>query len=333
MIAGSFRSGSGRQPTILFTAGAVIMAALIGLRYKVGGDWGAYQFIYERAGPLDFSDALSIGDPAYQAVNWFAYQLGGQVWLVNLICALIFVWGLFRFCHTQPSPWLAALVAVPYMVIVIAMGYTRQAVALSILMAGIAAFLRGASSLRFSVYVVAAALFHKTAIIALPVVALAIQRNRLMNLAIVLGSLLLLYDMFLGNSMDHFVQNYVFTRYSSQGAAIRIAINMFAAAMFLLFSKKLEFSVIERKVWRNFSIASVASLVLLVVSPSSTAVDRVSLYIIPLQLAVLGRIPMVFKSRLFGTATVVAYCFAIEFVWLNFAQNANEWVPFHFYPI
>lgn len=333
IIAGSFRSASNNQPGVLFTAGAVIMAALIGLRYQVGGDWLEYQFIYERAGPLEFSDAVAIGDPGYQALNWIAYQFDAQIWLVNLICAAIFVWGLFRLCRTQPSPWLAALVAIPYMVIVIAMGYTRQAVALGILMAGIAEFFRGASLLRFGIYVVFAALFHKTSVVAFPLVAIATERNRLVNFVIVIAFGIFLYDMFLGNAMDQFVQNYIQTAYSSQGAAIRIAMNMLAAAVLLVARRRLELTTLERNVWRNFSLASVFSLAMLIVTPSSTAVDRLSLYIIPLQIGVLGRVPLIFKSRLSGTVTLVSYCFLVEFVWLNFGQFSSKWVPYHFFPI
>jgi hypothetical protein len=333
IIAGSFTGEKMRRPGVFFAIGAIVMTLLIGLRYNVGGDWQTYEFMYYRAGPLPFANALSIGDPAYQAVNWIAYRLDGEVWLVNSICAVIFVWGLFRLCRTQPAPWLAALVAVPYAVIVIAMGYTRQAVALGFIMAGIADFLRGGSVVRYGVYVAAAALFHKTAIVAFPVVALAAERNRLVNMLVVLAGGILLYDLFLGDAMDNFVENYIRAAYSAQGAAIRIAMNMLAAGVLWLARRKLELSSVEWKVWRNFSFASVASLVFLVLSPSSAAVDRISLYIIPLQIAVLGRVPLIFKSRMFGTVVVASYCFIVEFVWLNFAQFSGAWVPYRFFPI
>jgi hypothetical protein len=333
IIAGSFTGENVRRPGAIFAIGAVAMTLMIGLRYNVGGDWQTYEFMYYRAGPLAFADALSIGDPAYQAVNWVAYNFDGDVWLVNSICAIFFVWGLFRLCRTQPYPWLALLVAVPYAVIVIAMGYTRQAVALGLIMAGIADFLRGGSVLRFGIYVAAAALFHKTAIVAFPVVALATDRNRLVNMLIVLAGGILLYDLFLGDAMDNFVENYIRAAYSAQGAAIRIGMNMLAATVLWLGRRKLELARVEWKVWRNFSLASVASLVFLVMSPSSAAVDRISLYIIPLQIAVLGRVPLIFKSRLFGTVVVASYCFAVEFVWLNFAQFSDAWVPYQLFAI
>jgi hypothetical protein len=289
--------------------------------------------MYHHAGRMDFWQALSLGDPGYQIVNWVAYQVGAGVWLVNLICATLFVWGLFRFCRMQPAPWLAVVVAIPYMVIVMAMGYTRQAVALGILMAGIAAFMRAGSLLRFAGYVIAAAFFHKTAVIAFPVVALATQRNRFTNLLLVAAAGIALYDAFLGDAMDDFVQNYVNAKYSSQGAAVRILMNIVSAGIFWISRNHFEFGPIEKKVWRNFAIASVVSLIGLILIPSSAAVDRISLYLIPLQIVVLARVPTIFRSRIFGVIPVLMYCFAVEFVWLNFAQFARLWVPYRLFPL
>lgn len=333
IIAGSLPA-IGRKPNVLFTLGAVLVCIVVGLRNQVGGDWLTYDLIYRTAGGLKFGDALGIGDPGYQAVNWLAYQIGGGVWLVNLVCAAIFVWGLFRFCRLQPAPWLAALAAIPYMVIVVAMGYTRQAVALGILMAGLAAYLRGGSPLRFVVYVAIASEFHRTAVIGLPLMMFTSEQNRFMNLLVVLAGGIALYDAFLGDSMDHFVQNYIAVHYSSQGAAIRVAMTLLAALLFWLLGRRLHFEEREWKLWRNYSYAAVACFLMLLISPSSTAVDRLSLYLLPLQLVILGRVPLIFKSRIFGHALVAAYLFAVEFVWLNFGQFSSAWVPYHsFLPI
>jgi len=75
---------------------------------------------------------------------------------------------------------------------------------------------------------------------------------------------------------------------------------------------------------------------LLFVQGSSTAVDRIALYVIPLQLFVFSSLPGLVRDR--GTSTalilgVVAYSFAVQFVWLNYADNAMEWVPYRVYPI
>jgi hypothetical protein len=316
----------------LLVLGAILTAVLIGLRYKVGADWRSYEFMFSYAARSDLARVLQLGDPGYQILNWTVQQLGGEIWMVNLVCAAIFIWGLLRFCKVQPDPWLAFAVAIPYLVIVVAMGYTRQAVALGILMAALAAFQRGASLVRFAIYVAVAALFHKTAVVAFPLVALASPRNRFLNLLIAIAVSIVLYDMFLGDAMDQFIKHYIKTGYSSQGAGIRVAMNLVAALAFWALGRRMQLTETEWKLWRNFSLASVGFLILLFVLPSSTAVDRMSLYIMPLQLAVLSRIPIAINSSVGGRAVVLTYVALVEFVWLNFAQHSRYWVPYHFYP-
>ena len=317
----------------LLVVGALLIAVLIGLRYDVGADWQAYKFMFAYARLTDIGRALEIGDPGYQLLNWGVQNLGGEIWLVNLVCGLLFARGLLRFAQVQSSPWLAVLVAVPYMVVVVAMGYSRQAVALGILMAGLASMKRSGSVPRFLVYVAAAALFHKTAVVAFPLVALASRRNRTINVFVAVTASILLYDIFLGESMEQFVDNYIEAEYSSQGAAIRVGMSVIPAAIFLLLQDRFGFSVEERLMWRNFSLAAFGFLVLLFTLPSSTAVDRLALYVMPLQLAVLARMPGTIMNATLGKFVIIAYCLAVEFVWLNFAAHSEHWVPYQFYPL
>lgn len=316
-------------PLLLF--GACVTAILIGFRYKVGGDWDTYRFFFtwRGSGP----NAPPAEDPGYQAINWIVQQAQLDIWGVNLICGAIFVWGLFRFCLVQTDPWLSVLIAIPYMVIVVAMGYTRQAVALGILMAGLASVVRGGSTLRFSVYTAVAALFHRTAVVALPITALSSQRNRWINAIIGVAAGVLLYDLFLGNAMDKFVQNYIHTGYSSSGAGIRLAMNFVAAAILTVANHRLQFTETEWKLWRSYAWASLVLLIFLFISPSSTAVDRMSIYVMPLQIAVLSRVPLLWRPETIGRLLVIFYLAAVQFVWLNFAQHANYWVPYRFFPL
>lgn len=312
--------------------GIILVALMIGLRFEVGADWPTYKLLFSYAGYADLGRALAIGDPGYQFVNWAVRQLSVEIWLVNLICAGIFSWGLFRFAQAQPSPWLAVLVAIPYLIIVVAMGYTRQAVAIGILMAGLAAVHRGASTLRFAVYVGLAALFHKTAVVALPLVVFASERNKAFNILTGIVASFFFYTSFLADSIDNFVRNYIQAEFSSQGAAIRVAMSIVPATLFLFLQRRLGFSDRERRIWFFHSLTAFGLLVLLLVLPSSTAVDRLALYIMPLQMAVLPRVPNVTGSRQ-GTILVVLYSVAIQFVWLNFATHSKYWVPYKVYPL
>ncbi len=327
----SFSVPSHRVSVPLIMAGLLI-AAMVGFRYRVGGDWKNYLLIFQSTESMSLPDALAIGDVGYQFLNWFSASLGAEIWLVNLICALIFAYGLVKFAQTQPHPWLVLVVAVPYLIIVVAMGYTRQAVALGVLMAGLADRLRGGSMLRLAAYVIIAALFHRTAIVAYPLIALASERSRLVNFLVAAATTYFLYDFFLAEEVERFSRNYLDAAYASQGAAIRVAMSVVPALLFLLFQHRLGYSETERRIWRNFSIAVIVLLVLLFVLPSSTAVDRIALYTLPLQLAVLPRIAGTLFSRGLGATLVILYSFAVQFTWLNYAAHAYAWVPYRFYP-
>jgi hypothetical protein len=66
--------------------------------------------------------------------------------------------------------------------------------------------------------------------------------------------------------------------------------------------------------------------------PSSAAVDRLALYIIPLQLAVMSRPRIVMVSERLGTVLIIVYAAAVQFTWLTYAHHARFWVPYHFWP-
>lgn len=321
-----------RGSDLLLRFGGIAIAALIGLRFEVGADWRPYEDIFAHAANSSFADMPSIADPGYFSVNLLVHWLGVDLWLVNLICGAIFAWGLIRFAELQERPWLTVTVAIPYLVIVVAMGYSRQAVAIGLVMAGLASYLKTGSVLRFAGYVVVAASFHKTGVVALPLVAVANERGRFVNVLITVAVTYLLYTYFLSAQVSRFVTNYIDTRYAAEGAGIRVAMSVVPALLFFARSRQLGFSERERKVWRNLSAAALAFLVLLFALPSSAVVDRLALYAIPLQLVVLSRPRAFFASAGLGTAAIVAYAAAVQFTWLTYAHHARFWVPYHFWP-
>ena len=326
-----------RSAPVLAFAG-FLTAVLIGFRYEVGADWFTYVDIYEATSEMNLLEAVTYeaSDPGFALLNWVTGGLGLEVWSANFVCALIFSWGLVRFARVQPNPWLALVVAAPYLITVVAMGYTRQAVAIGIVLAGLAR-IGHAPIYQFAIYVIAATLFHKSAVIVLPIVALASTRNRwvIALMMAIIGAVL--FFLFIDAAYERLVTNYVEAEYSSQGAAIRVGMNIPAALLFMLFMKRFAEGEEERKVWRNMSLAALAALALLLLSSASTAVDRSALYVIPLQIYVLSRLPIAFskggKPDALLVFLVIAYSAAIMYVWLNYATHAEYWLPYQAYPL
>lgn len=316
-------------------AAVFILTVMLGLRFEVGGDWIIYlnQVHYARHAPV--ATILEGKDPGYQLLNWISAQMQWNMYGVNLIGGAIFSMGLTVFCRSLPRPWLALAVAMPYLVIVVAMGYSRQGIALGLAMLGLVALGRRETRW-FLIWVVLGATFHKSAVILLPVAALAATRNRYWTALWVAVVALGAYFLLLEKAVESLVTSYVEAAYASEGTMIRLLMNAVPAAILLLLQRRFPFARAEALLWRWFAIISLAVLGLFLVSPSSTAVDRVALYMLPLQLVVFAYLPDVFGKGLWPkkllVAAVLFYYAAVQFVWLNFASHASYWLPYRWFP-
>ena len=314
----------------------IVMTLLIGYRYQVGGDWGNYLPMLDTVMGERLSDVLLMGDPGYQVINWFSSEMRWGIFGVNLMGGAIFSTGLVLFCLSLPRPWLALAVSVPYLVIVLGMGYSRQGIALGFAMLGMVALERG-KTYWFVFSGVLGATVHKSAVLLLPIPALAVSRNRYWTATWVGAIAVLAYKLLLEESTETLYQNYVEAEYQSSGALVRLLMNVLPAMILLGWRNKFPFVGTERKLWQWFAYISLALFGILMVSPSSTAVDRVALYMLPLQLVVFSNFPEVFGNPRRGNAALVAavllYYAAVEFVWLNYADNAGGWIPYRFYPL
>jgi hypothetical protein len=325
---------TGRRYSPALVAAFLFLTIMVGLRYEVGGDWFAYRAMLKHVGLLDLSAALRVSDPAYAFITWVAAQGGYRLWAVNLVCAAIFAWGLIELSRDQPNTWLALVVAVPYLAIVVAMGYTRQAAALGLLMAALPQYFRG-RLWRVALALIVAAAFHKSAIIVIPLLVIASSRRRFLTVLSLGAVALMIYYLFVVSAVDSLFTHYVAAKYNASGAGIRIAMNLVPASIFLIWSGRFRMEREERRLWTVLSLGSFLAFAMFLVVPSSTAVDRISLYLIPLQVVVLSRLPYAFSDSEAPSVAlkfgVIAYSLVVQFVWLNFADNAFAWVPYRNY--
>jgi EpsG family len=315
----------------ILSALAVAYVFLIGFRFNVGGDWGSYLSHFYATQYLTFWDALLGEDPGYYVLNWIVYNLGGSIFWVNTVCAAIVMAGVNAFARRQPYPLLAVVVAVPYLLMVVAMGYSRQSAALGFCMIALAAL--GNNEVRkFALLVICGALFHKSAVLLLPIAALSTSSNRLwtatwVGIVALLGAYLLVSD-----SVDRLWENYVEADYQSEGGLIRVLMNVLPALLLLYFRDRLFYTLDERRLWTWMAIFSLVALPLVMLS--STAIDRVALYFIPIQMFTYSRLPYLLPSGdelnivVWG---VLGYAAAVMFVWLNYAGHAHAWLPYKNY--
>ncbi len=323
---------SGLQWSLFWT----LLVVIIGLRHDVGGDWFNYIENYRYYEGLSFSDAkilFLLKDPAYDFIYWFSLEYLNGIYATNLICAIIFTTGLVKLCRNlSPMPWLAIAIAMPYIILVVSLGYTRQAAALGFLMYGLVCLVNGENR-KFYILLILGSLFHSTLILMTAVGVLYNYRSNIksnIRLMIFL-TLILTLAVIQSAKLDFLVYQYITnTELMSHGAILRILINAIPAFIVIIYRNRFREVFYDTRLWLILSIISIALI------PTSfyisTVADRVAIYSTPLQLIILSRLPVLISSLHFRTwfviVTIVTYLLYM-IAWLNLGIHASGWLPYN----
>jgi hypothetical protein len=316
----------------LAKAGFVLFYTLLaGVRHEIGGDWGNYQGIFEDISADTLSYALGATDPLFGLTNWVIAQAGLSMYYVNAVCAFLLVLGVVRIAGGFRDPWLAVTMAVPYLLIVVGLGYVRQGAAIGMLLLAIVTFERG-KVIRSIVYLLVGVGFHTTAVMVFPLFALTLAR-RSRSLAIILAvTSFFVYFSFVVPRFDKFQTGYIDGELDSTGALTRLLMSFIPSVLVLLRFGSFEVSQRVKSIWWSAAVANVIALVALGLSPSSTAVDRAGLYFSIVQLAAFGEFRNLVSLSLRTTALVrlglIGTAALVQFVWLVFATHSIDWVPY-----
>jgi hypothetical protein len=319
----------------MFWVGWAIMTLMIGLRFHVGVDWANYQTIWRNAGNQTLGQLLVTyrNDPVFYSLAWGLKNGGLPFWSLMLVCATVFTFGLFRYSRLQPNPWLAVTVAVPYLVIVVAMSGVRQATALGFVFLALIAFSEERTK-AFLWWMLCAVLFHASAIIIFCFAGLSFAKNRFQAGALIALSLVVAFFM-LSSTFSKYSSDYVAQSISSAGTLYRIGMTLLAALLFFLLRNRLQITPREHSLWRNMSLFAVASIPAFLLFRSSTAIDRLLIFAYPLQIGVLAHTPFAatdkLRDRVLITAAFVLYLASILFVFLNYAVNRHPYLPYRSY--
>ena len=310
----------------------VSITFFIGVREEVGADWFTYIYHLELAQGKSYRQIFSSLEFSHWFLNKLMVDLGWGLLGVNLVYGVLFSVGLVAFARVQPRPWVALACAVPYLVIVVGMGYSRQAVAVGLTLIGLVAFRRGRIA-SYIFWVLLAASFHNTAMFVFAVTALAVEKKH--RIIFLIGLLVaggLLFTIFRETVMVYIYIYAIAMLKSSDGALVRLLMNALAAGLFIYYQRAFSLSPIERRLWTLVSLTSLAFIPVYFLTELSTILDRLALYLIPLQLVTAAHLPDAFGSsgrRNNGIIFfVLLYFFAAQLVWLLFATHSKYWVPY-----
>ncbi len=335
----------GRARLIGWALLLLVSVIFLGLRNEIGGDWDNYLHFSERTASENFSFVFQSRDSGYVLLNWISAKWGWGIFGTNLACAGLFLGGLAFFCNRQPHPILAWLVATPYLIVVVGMGYTRQSVAIGLAMAAIN-FLEQKRGWKFLGLILVAATFHKSALLLLPLVlflvtkdvvdrSLSVFRRGLVSRSVLGGSFVGI-TLVVGLAARHFdlfvseFQSYILSgNWNSEGGVMRAAMNVIPALFLIINWRRWSVAFGSGNLWLGLSLLA---LVVFFSAPFiSTFADRIGLYLICLQIYVVSRVPVLIEDNIFrGLVTAGVSCLyaVVLFVWLNYASHAYYWIPY-----
>ena len=313
----------------LFLGLAYVLISL--MRYEVGGDWIAYQAMYDAVQDRPLGEALAVTDIGFSLLLILSAKLGTGIYLVNAFCSLVLIYGVLRIAMTTREPWLAVTAAVPYILIVVGLGYVRQGAAIGFILLAIAAVGRERPIKVFALLGLALA-FHSTSIAVWPLFAWALaNRNRLRVLLLstvgAAGFLALVAWRY-----SNFAAGYIEQEYGSSGTLVRLLMSAVPSVILVLRYRYFVAPARSRAMWLWFAFANLAALASLAVVSSSTAVDRTSLYFACVQIIVFGQLSALLnlspRMNLIVRVLVITYSIAVQSVWLIYATHADSWVPY-----
>ena len=315
-----------------------IASLFIGTRLHVGADYDLYSLNFDNLLSNNFYDlffstsSYLARDIGYEFISLLAKNLNLGFEAATLIAGFLFSLGLVKFCFTLSRPWLALLVSIPYVVIVIAMGYMRQGVAIAFLMWAIS-YLIEEKKIEYFALLFIGALFHKTAAIFIFLSALVFNEDRFKAIILFILFFPLLYVLIIAETIADLSNNYISLNQQSGGAFIRLLLTFTSGVLYFFFIYEKSSDLTEKKIWMWFSIFSFVLLALYFLISSSTAVDRIALYLVPLQIYVFSTLPDNLTSKegarnFLWVFFVMSVFLVVLIIWLTFGAHASYWLPY-----
>lgn len=313
-----------RVRLILTLSCATLLSIFIGLRDQVGADWYTYELIFQQIKHISLGLAMAVTEPGYAICNYFASGIGADIHLVNLICAVLMITGILKFASlVEIDGCLMLFLSAPYLLFVVGMGYTRQAVAIGLSLCAIGFLSRGRHR-AFYVLVIAAMCFHYSAAAVLLLYWLRSWRRLLIVGVIIVAALPWLFAELAHPRYGQYLSD------ESSGVWFRLAIIALGAIA----------AWIYRVEWRRepilFDLLRKGSIVCLICFPlaaiDSTLIDRLALYLIFVYFIGVGKAIQHSRSYLKWCVLATTGCitYAIFLLWFVASKYAaNYWIPYH----
>ena len=315
----------------------ILLSIFIGLRYQVGVDWNQYEVYLDRVENLSLDLLLINVEPGYMLLNWIGLQFGKNIFIVNYIASLIFLSGLLYYSKKQEYPWLSLLISFPILIIIVGLGYTRQACAIGFELFALISLERK-NFYKSIILLSIGSLFH---ISLLPFLLLLIKKpdkNIFKIGSIVIFLIILTLGIFIylakfNQAFESYYLSYILKNYSSAGVIYRLIPSIIAALVLIYKRSKVKYLFGESaNIYFKMSYLTIFFIIIVFLFPKNTTIiDRFALYLTPLPIYVFTKsIRYDFfkiKKININLILVITYFF-YTFFWLQFAIHSKWFVPY-----
>ena len=302
---------------------------MIGLRYEVGADWYPYaDIIFPSYRNITFLEIFQFSDPGYGLLNYIAQKFNFTIAFVNTICASIFIAGLFKFSKNFSRINGALLIAVPYMIIVMSMNYTRQSTALGLVLLSLSFLINRRIALSIF-YLILASTFHKSALLFAPFLLVHFRESKFFIYLAFLSMPFFVYAL-IELFFSALVDEYLGGDYGSSGSAIRLFINFVAGIIFFFIKPYFDIQRREEIIYNAIAFLSILIFLLSIFIPYTTFFDRIGLYFSIIQLISFSNLIYLLRPKPIGFLIIMPAYFIILFYWLTNSVYAQSWIPYSF---
>lgn len=334
----SFFSSKKPEIRVFFLCLLIFLCLMTGLRFEIGGDWENYLNVYDWFRGLTFIESLSVTDPGYGILNYFSLELGfSDTFLINFICALIFYTCFYFVCKDMENYWLPLLISFPYLILVVSMGYTRQSVAIALVILAFKCALEG-KFWKLAIFSFLAMSFHKSAIIIFMLYPFFLMPSRTFERQWVfcfytLVSFLLMSTLvYISSITGENVYTNQSGDMSSTGAIFRIIVHFLPLLFyFLYYSKIKKILKFNLRVFDYLALLILYTLILAI--PFSTLADRFNLYLIIFDIFVFALLSnnLNYFNRSIMIGSIIFFNTLMLVIWLNFGAWSQAWLPYQNY--
>ena len=311
---------------IIFFLLILFLALFIGLRDNVGGDYVTYSNFFTEYLEEDLSFNFTT-EPFFYLFYKFIGYIGLNLYAANLISAILLLTSLSLIIIKEKYPLNGLFLSFPVLLVIVGMGFNRQSIALSMIMFGLLFWDR--SFIKYSIFVIIASLFHKSAIIMILFNRLNLKFSNIYSFIILIFVSLLIYLFISPAILLNTLKGYPLFEIKSYFSYLRVVYILLPSLILLTFKKS--FFIYKDYLFLNkYSIFSLILLPAMVLNV--TIANRLSFYFLPLSIIILSRLPMIFstlkiRNSLIVIIHLITLCYFTFFIF--YANNINGWIPYN----